>query len=85
MRHRDETAEMAVLPGNRRAEDPRRTIQYVAGTEDARRDGQIRGRSRWFIHSPGWRVVDRNKADPIRSRPAWNAVRPLRKCPGKTF
>ncbi|MEE9226281.1 MAG: hypothetical protein V3U66_00935 [Acidobacteriota bacterium] len=34
MRHRDETVERAMLPGNRRAEDPRRTVQYVEGSED---------------------------------------------------
>ncbi|MEE9226478.1 MAG: hypothetical protein V3U66_01950 [Acidobacteriota bacterium] len=55
MRHRGETVEMAVLPGSRRAEDPRRTVQYVEGprNEDARRDGRIRGCSRWFMLSPG--------------------------------
>ena len=55
MNHRDEIVEMAVLPGNRRDEGPRRTLRYVEGprNEDARRDGQIRGRSRWFMNNPG--------------------------------
>ncbi len=55
MKHRDETVEMAVLPGNRRNEDLRRSVQYVEGprTEDARRDGRIRGRSKWFMNNPG--------------------------------
>ncbi len=55
MKHRDETVEMAGLPGNRRDEDQRRTVQYVEGPrpEDARRDGQIRGRSGWFMDKPG--------------------------------
>ncbi len=46
--YRHETAEMAVLPGNRRAEYLRRTVRYVEGprNEDARRDGRIGGRSR---------------------------------------
>ncbi|MEE9226815.1 MAG: hypothetical protein V3U66_03680 [Acidobacteriota bacterium] len=37
MKHRDETVEMAGLPGNRREEDLRRTVQYVEGprTQDA--------------------------------------------------
>ncbi|MEE9226103.1 MAG: hypothetical protein V3U66_00030 [Acidobacteriota bacterium] len=55
MKHRDETVEMAVLPGNRRNEDLRRTVQYIEGprTEDARRDGRIRGSSRGFMNYPG--------------------------------
>ncbi len=55
MKHRDETVEMAVLHGNHRNEDLMRTVQYVEGprTEDARRDGRIRGRSRWFMNIPG--------------------------------
>ncbi len=36
MKHRDETVEMAVLPGNRRDEDPRRTVKYVVGSEAPR-------------------------------------------------
>ena len=55
MKDRDETAEMAVLPGARSAEDPRAYLQYVEGQrrEYARRDGQIRGRSRSFMNRPG--------------------------------
>ena len=34
MGHRDQTAEMAVLPGNRKAEDLRRTVKYIKGSED---------------------------------------------------
>jgi len=26
-----------------------------ARPEDARKDGHIRGRSRWFVHNAGWR------------------------------
>ena len=28
-----------------------------ARPEDARKDGQIRGRSRWLVHNAGWRLV----------------------------
>ncbi len=47
--HRNEIVEVADLPGNRRIEDPRRTHRGTSKgprNEDARRVGQIRGRSR---------------------------------------
>ncbi len=56
MKHRSETAEMAELPGTRRPEGPTAySLQYVEGPrpEDARRVGQIRGRSRCFMNNPG--------------------------------
>src|SRR5512136_1814810 len=28
--------------------------------EDARKDGQIRGRSRWFVHNAGWQARHRD-------------------------
>ena len=59
-----ETVEMAVIPGNRRKLDPRRTMNSTSqgelvlsvaeGTpEDARKDGQIHGRSRQLLKYPG--------------------------------
>ena len=49
MKQRDETMETTVLPGNRKVRGPESyPLRYVEGprTEDAGRDGQIRGRSR---------------------------------------
>ena len=57
MKHRDETAETAGLPGLSKVEDPSRTRSGTSqgpGTEDARRDGRIWGRNRWFMHIPGY-------------------------------
>jgi len=47
-----ETVEMAVIPGNRRELDPNRTSQGPT-PEDARKDGQIHGRSRQLLKYPG--------------------------------
>jgi hypothetical protein len=55
-RRRREIVEMALPPGNRRDSDLRRTLFSTSqGTrhEDARKDGQIRGRSRWLVHNAG--------------------------------
>ena len=54
---------MVVPPGNHpavpRDSDLTRTFQYVARceTEDARKDGYIRGRSGWFVHIAGYGLV----------------------------
>jgi hypothetical protein len=59
-----ETVEMDVIPGNRRELDPRRpqgigSEAYLNSTsqgpipEDARKDGQIHGRSRQFMKYSG--------------------------------
>jgi hypothetical protein len=56
MKHRRETAKMAVMAGARRGEGPKAySLQYVEGTspENARQGGQIRGRSRCFMNDPG--------------------------------
>jgi len=51
-------------PAAPRDSDLRRTFPYVARfacpkpvqgkTENARKDGHIRGRSKWFVHNAGW-------------------------------
>ncbi len=55
MKNRSETAEMPVMLGARRADDPTRTVPYVEGPrpENAEQGGQIRGRSRFFMINPG--------------------------------
>ena len=59
MKWRRETGEMAVPPGNRRGVG---SEAYLNGTsqgstsEDARKDGHIRGRSRQFMKYPGYRI-----------------------------
>ncbi len=62
MKNRSETdfgelsraAEMPVMLGARRAEDPTDTIPYVEGPrpENAEQGGHLRGRSRFFMNSP---------------------------------
>ena len=55
MKNRSETAQMPVLLGARRAEDPIRTVSYVEGPrpENAEQGGQMCGRSRFFMNDPG--------------------------------
>ena len=63
MNCRGETVKMGVQPGNRRDSDPCPTPQCVAGyacselaegwPEDARKDADIRSRSRSFMKYPG--------------------------------
>ena len=56
MRQRDETVERAVLRGNRKVRGSESyPLRYAEDrrTEDAARDGRIRGRSRWLVNIPG--------------------------------
>ena len=55
MNDRNETVEMAVISGTRRDSGLQTCLQHVKVTnrEDARKRGQIRGRSRSFMNNPG--------------------------------
>jgi hypothetical protein len=56
MKVRRETVELSGMAGNRRGEDPRRIhcdTSQGPNAEDARQDGQIRGRSRNFMNCAG--------------------------------
>ena len=56
MKDRRETAEMAVMAGARRGEGPKAySLQYVEvpSPENTRQGGQIRGRGKCFMVSPG--------------------------------